>query len=180
MSDAPICVACGVQSREAFARCPICADDRVGAVWPQAWTTSGELRRRHRIVRRELAPGVTSLQCEPQISVGHHAVLVRTAHGNVLWDCLPFVDDATVSEVNALGGLRAIALSHPHFYGAMVDWSHAFGGVPVYVHTDDRHWVQRPDPVVTFWEGATERLDDDATLVRCGGHFAGSAVLHSS
>ncbi len=177
---APICALCGVQSGEALPRCPICEDDRVGAGPRQVWTTADELRRGHRIAARELAPGVTSFQCEPAISVGHHALLVRTAHGNVLWDCLPFVDDATVASIRALGGLTAIALSHPHFYGAMVDWSRAFGGVPVYVHADDRRWVLRPDPVLAFWEGEALGLDEDATLVRCGGHFAGSAVLHSN
>jgi hypothetical protein len=178
-SVAPVCAACGVQSAEASPRCRVCEDDRVGAVWRQAWTTAPELRRSHRIVHRELAPGVTSLQCEPVISVGHHALLVRTAHGNVLWDCLPFIDDETVATLRELGGLFAIALSHPHFYGAMVDWSRALGGVPIYVHADDRRWVLRPDPAIVFFEGDSLRLDDDAVLVRCGGHFDGSAVLYS-
>ena len=44
-----------------------------------------------------------------------------------------------VEYVKSLGGLKAIAVSHPHFYGAVADWSEAFGGVPIYLHADDRH-----------------------------------------
>ena len=60
--------------------------------------------------------------------------------------------------VEALGGIAAIAISHPHFYASMVEWSRAFGGVPVYLHADDREWVMRPDPAIVFWEGETLEL----------------------
>ena len=58
--------------------------------------------------------------------------------GSVLWDCLSFIDDDTVAAVEALGGVSAIAISHPHFYATCVEWSRAFGGVPVFLHADDR------------------------------------------
>jgi hypothetical protein len=38
----------------------------------------------------------------------------------------------------------------------------------------------RPDPAFVFWEGETCELMDGITLVRCGGHFPGSTVLHWS
>jgi glyoxylase-like metal-dependent hydrolase (beta-lactamase superfamily II) len=31
---------------------------------------------------------------------------------------------------------------------------------------------------IEFWEGATKNLAPGITLVHCGGHFAGGAVLH--
>ena len=62
----------------------------------------------------------------------------------------------------------------------MVEWSHALGGVPIYVHEDDREWVLRPDPVVEYWRGETLDLGDGLTLIRCGGHFAGGQVLHAA
>jgi len=40
----------------------------------------------------------------------------------------------------------------------MVEWSRAFGGVPIYLHEEDREWVQRPDPVIRFWKGETYSL----------------------
>ena len=60
----------------------------------------------------------------------------------------------------------------------MVEWSSAFGNVPIYLHAADRQWVMRPDPCITLWESETHALDEGLTLVRCGGHFPGSTVLH--
>jgi glyoxylase-like metal-dependent hydrolase (beta-lactamase superfamily II) len=59
-----------------------------------------------------------------------------------------------------------------------VDWSQAFGGVPVYINDADARWVCRPDPCVNFWAGETFPLVDGLTLVRCGGHFEGGTILH--
>ena len=103
-----------------------------------------------------------------------------TPHGNVLWDCISLIDEATVEIIKGLGGLAAIAISHPHFYTSMNRWSAAFGGVPVYVHEDDRDWIRRPDPCIRPWSGETLKLLPDVTLIRCGGHFPGAAVLHWS
>jgi hypothetical protein len=97
--------------------------------------------------------------------------------GNVLWDCIPLLDDGFAEPIRALGGLRAIAVSHPHFHTSMVDWAHAFD-CPVYIHADNRPWVMRPDDSIRFWEGETMELGGGMTLVRCGGHFPGSAILH--
>jgi glyoxylase-like metal-dependent hydrolase (beta-lactamase superfamily II) len=36
----------------------------------------------------------------------------------------------------------------------------------------------RPDRSIRFWEGEALELGGGMTLVRCGGHFPGSAVLH--
>jgi hypothetical protein len=60
----------------------------------------------------------------------------------------------------------------------MVDWSEALGDVPILLHAADRDWVQRPSPRIRFWEGDALRLSDGVTLLRCGGHFAGSTALH--
>jgi glyoxylase-like metal-dependent hydrolase (beta-lactamase superfamily II) len=95
-----------------------------------------------------------------------------------MWDCVPLVTDAAVQYVRSLGGLKAIAVSHPHFYGAVADWSEAFGGVPVYLHGDDRQWVTRPHRAIVPWSGDSQRVSDDILLVRTGGHFAGGTVLH--
>jgi len=94
-----------------------------------------------------------------------------------LWDCITLIDEATISEVKALGGISAIAISHPHYYSSMIEWSRAFDA-PVYLHAADREWVMRPDPAVHFWEGETLPIGDGLTLIRCGGHFPGGTVLH--
>jgi glyoxylase-like metal-dependent hydrolase (beta-lactamase superfamily II) len=70
-----------------------------------------------------------------------------------------------------------MAVSHPHFYAGMVEWSRAFGA-PIYLHAADRAWVMRPDPSIVFWDGSSRTIGEGLTLVRCGGHFEGSTVLH--
>jgi hypothetical protein len=107
-------------------------------------------------------------------------MLVRSGKGNILWDCISLIDRDTVALVNALGGISAIAISHPHYYASMVEWSRVFGGVPIYLHEDDREWVQRPDGCIRFWRGETQALEGGLTLIRVGGHFPGFQLLHSS
>jgi hypothetical protein len=96
----------------------------------------------------------------------------------VMWDCSPLATPAAIERVKSFGGLKAIAVSHPHYYGAVADWSEAFGGVPVYLHGDDRAFVTRPYRSIVPWEGESLRLSDDIALLRCGGHFAGGTILH--
>src|SRR5262249_5652174 len=106
------------------------------------------------------------------------ALLLQTRHGNVLWDCISLIDDATVTLIKGLGGLKAIAISHPHFYTTMLEWSRAFGDVPIHLHAADRKWVMRNGPVVDYWEGETLPLLPDVTLIRGGGHFPGGTMLY--
>jgi len=114
----------------------------------------------------------------PAFAIGQRALLLRKPEGNILWDCISFLDDATIMLVTALGGISAIITSHPHFIASAVEWSHAFRSARVYVHGLDRQFVPRLDPVVAFWDGDTLDLGDDMTVIRCGGHFPGSSVLH--
>jgi hypothetical protein len=114
----------------------------------------------------------------PQFSIGQRALLVTTPAGNFLWDCIGLVDAATIAIVKALGGLAGIAISHPHYYAAMTQWSRAFGGAPVHLHAADRQWVMYPDPAIRFWDGDTKEIAPGLTLIRTGGHFAGATVAH--
>ena len=172
-----ICETCGIQYAESEAppeRCAICEDSRQYVGWQgQRWTTLEELRTRHRADIREEEPGLVGIGCEPGFAIGQRALLVE----NVLWDCVPLLG-GMAEAVEARDGLRAIAISHPHYYTTLVDWSRAFGGVPVYVHADDREWVLRPDTCVELWEGEELELAPGLTLLRLGGHFAGGQVLH--
>lgn len=178
----PICVTCGTQfpRSEAPPRdCPICQDERQYVGWDgQQWTELATLRTTHRNVLRELEPGLHGIGTEPSFAIGQRALLVRTPAGNVLWDCLSLLDDATVEAVRALGGIQAIAISHPHYYGSMVEWSRAFDDAPIWLHADDREWIMRPDPAIRLWEGESHALPGALTLIRCGGHFEGGTVLH--
>ncbi len=60
----------------------------------------------------------------------------------------------------------------------MIDWSRAFGDAPIYLHRDNQPWVMRPDKNIVFFDSETTSLLPGITLIRCGGHFPGSTVLH--
>ena len=126
---------------------------------------------------RELEPGLFGVRREPEFAVGQCSMLLQTARGNLLWDPPGFVDDRVVDRIGQLGGIAAVAASHPHVFGAQVSWSHAFGAVPVWVNAADERWLQRRDPVIRTWSGAEEVLPG-VRLVQCGGHFPGSAVAY--
>ena len=179
-----ICRTCGVQhasSAQPPPHCPICEDERQ-YVPPQGqrWATLQELQAEGRRAEiRELEPGLTGIGADPSIGIGQRALLVQTAAGNILWDCLGFIDDAGVAAVRDRGGLSGIAMSHPHFYGVCVEWSQAFSNAPIFIPEADRRWVMRPDPAVRMWRGTFAPVAG-LTLIQCGGHFEGSAVLHWS
>ena len=171
-----ICETCGVQhadTDEPPQGCAICLDERQYVREAgQRWTTLGELRAERRAEIRD-EHGLLAIGCEPEFAIGQRALLVD----GVLWNCTPLLD-GMVDVVLERGGLRAVAIDHPHFYSTAVEWSRAFGGVPVFVHADDRRWIMRPDPCWELWEGERHDLGGSLTLLRLGGHFPGGQVLH--
>jgi hypothetical protein len=174
-----ICTACGTQfpeSEKPPSVCRICEEERQ-YVPPrgQTWTTLEALGRSHMNAFYEYADGIIGLGAG--FAIGQRALLLRTAGGNILWDCVATLDAATVTLIKGLGGIKAIAISHPHFYTAMVAWAQAFS-CPVYLHAADKDWVSRPDGAIEHWDGETKKLWEGVTLVRCGGHFPGGTVLH--
>ncbi|TWT65092.1 MBL fold metallo-hydrolase [Allorhodopirellula solitaria] len=176
-----ICTTCGTQfaeSDEPPSECKICTDQRQYVGWNgQQWTVLDELKQSHRSVVRLEEPGLYGIGIEPSFAIGQRALLVTHPDGNVLWDCIPLIDDDLVEIVKAIGGISAIAISHPHYYTSMVEWSQAFD-CPIYLHAADRQWVARPAPAIEFWEGQTKDIGRSRTLIRCGGHFDGGTVMH--
>lgn len=177
-----ICLTCGVQYAESSQppeHCPICEDDRQYIGWNgQQWTTLSDLQKKYTNRLTPVEPGLSAFKTVPDFAIGQRAHLIQTPHGNVLWETISLIDDATIKAVRDSGGIQAIAISHPHFYDSMVEWSHALGGVPIYLHRSNQPWVMRPDPVIEYWDGDTFTINPDVTLIRCGGHFPGSSVLH--
>jgi len=178
-TELPICATCGVQYAAPREDCPICLDERQYVGWDgQRWTSLAELQElQHRGRIEAEGTGVLGVGAEPPTAIGQRALLVTTPGGNVLWDMITYLDDDLAARIRDLGGIRAIAISHPHFYGSMIEFAREFDA-PVFIHELDREWVGRPDPLVQFWEGETKQLWDGVTLINVGVHFAGGQVLH--
>jgi hypothetical protein len=177
-----ICATCGTQfspSLQVPAECPICEDPRQFVGWQgQQWTTLDQIQPAHRNVLCQEEPGLHSIHTQPDFGIGQRAFLISTPEGNLLWDCVALLDLTTREAIVRLGGITAIAISHPHYYTTMVEWSRAFDHAPIYIHELDREWVMRPDSVIRFWSGSQTSLPGGATLIKTGGHFDGYQVLH--
>jgi hypothetical protein len=162
------------------AHCPICEDERQYVGWNgQQWTTLAELTAEgRRNTFEELEPGLVQIATRPSLAIGQRALVVQTPEGNVMWDCVSLADDASIQALRDRGGLRAIAISHPHFYASMATWSAAFDDCPIYVHAADAEWVQYPTSGLRLWQGETTSVLAGVTLINTGGHFEGATALH--
>ena len=87
----------------------------------QEWTTLKRLAADHHNRLEEEAPRLLGIGTEPEFAIGQRALLLQSDGGNLFWDCITLRDGQTAAELNARGGIRAIAISHPHYYATMVD-----------------------------------------------------------
>ncbi|PGH04523.1 hypothetical protein AJ79_07049 [Helicocarpus griseus UAMH5409] len=198
--DLLICSMCGAQHDTRFAKsCKVCDDPRQyippgGQTWTtlRSMQTSGQYRNKFQMDKNH--SGLISITTVPQVAIGQRAILCCTPAGNVLWDCITYIDDETVSHIKSLGGIEAIVISHPHYYATSVHWAEAFD-CPVYVSAEDEEWLMRQAPETrrfpageiwlnyrrtvghVLWEGKELNLLDQFKAVKVGGHFPGSSVL---
>ena len=176
-----ICMQCGTQFAESAQpppSCPICEDERQFVRHAgQKWTTLKWLATDHHNRLEEEAPRLLGIDTKPEFAIGQRALLLQSPGGNLLWDCISLLDNETIAEVNARGGIRVIAISHPHFYSSMTEWAERFDA-QIFLHAADREWIMRKSRRIQFWEGTTLPLWDGLTLINCGGHFEGGTVLH--
>lgn len=177
-----VCETCGVQydlSQLEPEQCVICTEERqYVSLKGQTWTTLETMRENgllQNVINKE-ENGLYSIKTVPRFGIGQTAYLIQNEGFNILWDCISYLDEQTIKELNALGGIDAIALSHPHYYSTQVEWADTFD-VPIYIHIDDKEWVMRDSDRIIFWSGESLELDNGLVLHRLGGHFKGGAVL---
>ncbi|KAL5376354.1 hypothetical protein DPSP01_010580 [Paraphaeosphaeria sporulosa] len=204
--DLAVCFTCGTQFDALLSspplNCPICDDPRQyvppsGQQWTSLnnerssqkneFTTDPHDPRIHYITTTPTAPSRTTMPAglseststTKQLGIGERAILLQTSSGNVLWDLVAWLDDATVAFIKSKGGLQAIVISHPHFWTTHLEWARVFG-CPVYLQEADQEWIQRkedPQGLRHFISGETEILPG-VTSLQAGGHFPGSSFLH--
>jgi hypothetical protein len=175
-----ICSTCGTQYAATDQQiCFICSDERQ-YIPPQgqSWTTHRQLLQEHKVEALQLQDNLYQLTISPAFGIGQRALLLLSPGGNILWDCIPLLDDPVIQLIRSLGGLKAIAFSHPHFFSNMNQWSARFN-CPVFIHAKDKDWVFNRGDQITLWEGEQKHLWDEISLVNLGGHFPGSSILHA-
>jgi glyoxylase-like metal-dependent hydrolase (beta-lactamase superfamily II) len=180
MQPSKICATCGTyySSHVPYDVCPICADDRQYIPeGGQRWTTPEELTSRYSVRTNKLQENVYELEIAPTFAIAQRAFLILSPQGNILWDCIPLLNEPIVEFIKAHGGLRAIAFSHPHYYSNMNELAATFD-CPVYIHRSDEQWIFGKGDRVELWDGAEKSLWDGMRLINVGGHFPGSSLLH--
>ncbi|EFY95756.1 metallo-beta-lactamase family protein [Metarhizium robertsii] len=179
-----ICTACGTQftssDRSVVKTCHICDDPRQ-YVPPsgQSFTTHDEVAKKHRNEFTTYAGDerLVSITTTPKFAIGQRAILIRTPRGNILWDCLTLLDPETINHINQLGGLKAIVISHPHYYSTHVQWGQAFN-CPVYIASEDKVWTTMDSGHQVLVDHVETKIQDTgAVAIKLGGHFPGSLVL---
>lgn len=150
----------------------------------QQWTSLAKMRGNYQNEWKRVGGSndedrMWSIWTEPKFGIGQRAILVQSDVGNVLWDCITYLDDETVERIKEKGGLKAIVISHPHYYTTHLDWAKPFD-CPVYMAKEDEEWLNRADSEGRrkLFSSASEKILDGITAVKAGGHFPGSLVLH--
>lgn len=127
-----------------------------------------------------------SIQTVPQVAIDQRALLCVSPQGNLLWDCITYLDADTVETVKSYGRLDAIVISHPHYFSTCLHWAEAFG-CPVHLAAEDEKWIMRRSEDVgkmVIWSGPRKEFcgfegnDAEFVCVKTGGHFPGSSVLY--
>lgn len=201
-----VCTACGTQfptpDRAAVTTCFICDDPRqFTPPTGQCFTTLRDMLSRHGGDSRsdsdsgrssssssyqnvfhqyEHDDRVTFIHTTPKVAIGQRCALIATPAGNILWDCVTLLDDATVARITALGGISAIVISHPHYYSTHLLWARTFD-CKVYLAAEDSQWLAQRDParqvLIPAGEVETDILSSGVKALKLGGHFPGSLVL---
>ncbi|WBV56173.1 hypothetical protein PFY10_18420 [Chryseobacterium daecheongense] len=174
-----MCTECGIQYPESYQGnlCLICNDERQSVPQSgQSWTAHEKLLEKHSIKIKKLNNNLYELVVNPRFSIGQRALLVLSKNGNILWDCIPLLDEAAIAFINSKGGLKAIAFSHPHYYSNMKMWADTFNS-KIYIHQNDKEWVVNGGDFVEYWTGHQLNLWNQLKLHNIGGHFEGSSVI---
>lgn len=127
--DFLVCNTCGTQysttSRADLKSCRTCDDPRQYVPRTgQTFTTLADLKNSNKYINEftkvdDKDDRFWSIRTEPPLAISQRAILIKTPQGNVLWDCITYLDEETVSRVNSQGGLSAIVISHPHYYSTV-------------------------------------------------------------
>lgn len=177
-----ICETCGIQydkSVQPPVTCKICTEERQYVpIDGQSWITLEDMiqSEKYRNEITKVETGLYSIHTIPSFAIGQAAYVIQHNGFHLLWDCIAYLDQATIEKLHQIGGIDGIALSHPHYYSTQVEWANEFN-IPIFIHEDDKEWITRPSEKIIYWSGERKELQPGLCLHRLGGHFKGGAVL---
>ncbi|KAL7006518.1 hypothetical protein EMMF5_003939 [Cystobasidiomycetes sp. EMM_F5] len=219
----PLCETCSTQtsyadedlsleSKDSIYKCPICLDPRQ-FIGPdgQKWTTLERLLTNadhlyHNKFTEHIPGKVWWFKTYPSFGIGQRSFLIKDGdNGLVVWDCVAFIDDETLSFIDKISNGKGIAhmvVSHPHYYSSTAVWAATFPQMQVWLaKVDFIEFYQRFDIRQAYekMHSAYTASDDNASIagrlqlleetqtsipdfpnfsiLLLGGHFPGSIVL---
>ena len=157
------CTTCGTQfidTKHTSGNCPVCSNDRQYLpAKGQAWTKMEELRSNYTNLFTRISDNLYEIITLPKFAIGQKAFLILSPNGNILWDCISLLNEATVEFIKSKGGLKAIVISHPHYYSSINDWAETFN-CPIYIHQNDEEFIYTKGSRISLWKGAEIELWD--------------------
>lgn len=157
--------------------CPVCTDTRNDLPadgWnflPEA-AVAGMLTGSWRPVGRDVVAFSTS----PPLGLNGTGWLLLHPEGNVAFEAAPYYTPPMLDEIARLGGIRWLAASHVHGYGALWQLQDVFAPEVLAIQKEDLRLTKAFR--VTWPYDDVLDLPSGQTLHHVGGHYEGQAVLH--
>ena len=157
--------------------CPVCTDTR-NDLPEDGWRflTVEDVRSAFGGSWRRLREDMVAFSTSPPLGLNGTGWLLLHPEGNVAFEAAPFYTEAMLAEIERLGGIRFLAASHVHGYGALWQLQDHFQPEVMAIQKQDL-WLTKAFRV--SWPYDEElRLLPGLTLHHVGGHYEGQSVLH--
>lgn len=172
------CANCGFWQRHfAPPDCPVCTDTR-NDLPEDGWRfiPEEEVAATHDGAWRQVAENLWAFTTIPNLGLAGTGWLIIRPEGNIAFEAAPYYSPAMIAEIEALGGIRFLAASHAHGYGALFQLQRAFEPEALAIHKDDLR-MTKAFRVTLPYDDVLE-LAPGYTLHHVGGHYEGQAALH--
>ena len=157
--------------------CPVCTDVR-NDLPEDGWRflPETEVAASHSGNVREVAPGLWAFTTTPNLGLAGTGWLIVRDGGNIAFEAAPYYSAEMLDQLRALGGIRFLAASHAHGYGALFQLQREFAPEVLAIQRDDLK-MTKAFRVTTPYDEQFD-LAPGYRLHHVGGHYEGQAALH--
>jgi hypothetical protein len=174
------CTHCGFwQKHFAPTGCLVCEDTRNDLpadgweFWPEE-RVAAHLTGHWRALDRDMVAFTTT----PGFGLNGTGWLLLHPDGNVAFEAAPYYTPPMLDEIRRLGGIRFLAASHCHGYGALWQLQDVFQPEVLAIQKDDLRMTKAMR--VTWPYDEALELRPGQRLLHVGGHYEGQALLHDA
>ena len=174
------CGHCGFWQKHFQPRsCPVCDDTR-NDLPEDGWQFFSEAEVATRLTGswRVLDRNLVAFTTDPPFGLNGTGWLLLHPEGNTAFEAAPYYTPPMLDEIARLGGIRFLAASHCHGYGALWQLQDVFQPEVLAIQKDDLRMTKAFR--VTWPYDDALQLRPGQTLLHIGGHYEGHAVLHDA